>query len=73
MGEAYDRLLESEKYLELNKSRRKQKVYPAVVDEAINARIPPTILKAMQSVGWNALGIYEVVADELRREKKPKA
>jgi len=50
----------------------KKKVYSYEVQDAILARIPPSIIKAMSNVGWNIFGFYEVMEEELKKEKKAK-
>jgi hypothetical protein len=36
----------------------------------VESRIPPSILEAMAKLGWNAFGIYEVVVEEIARERR---
>lgn len=65
---------ESEKYRKINEAltprRKKQKIYSHVVNDAVEARIPPSIIATMSRVGWNVFGLYEVVQDEIRKEKR---
>lgn len=61
---------ESNKYAALNPRKGKRKRYPWPVHDAVVARIPPSILEAMNRVGWNVEGVYEVFAEELRRHKR---
>ena len=44
--------------------------YSDELDRRVNAQIPGLILQAMHRLGWNALGIYELVAEEIKREKR---
>lgn len=48
----------------------KKKIYSYYVQDKIKARIPPIILAELSNQGWNAMGIYEVVKEELEKEKK---
>lgn len=50
--------------------RRKPKRYPWELYRAVEARIPKEIHDALAKFGWNVLGVYEVVEEELRRWKK---
>jgi len=63
-------LEESAKYAKLNPPRRRPRIYSHAANDAILARIPPSILEAMYRVGWTPLGIYEVADEELRKEKR---
>lgn len=67
-----DSLEESKKYAALNPPRRKPRVYSYALNDAIIARIPPSIIEAMNRVGWNPLGVFEVVEEEIRKERKAK-
>ena len=49
---------------------KKAKVYSHDLSRAVEARIPLSILEAMARVGWNALGVYEVVVEEIKKEKE---
>jgi hypothetical protein len=49
------------------------KIYSWDLKAKIEERIPKEIIEAMKSQGWNAFGIYEVVLQEIKKEKKPKA
>jgi len=54
-------------------ARRKkfgEKIYSWTVSDKIDAQIPPEIIQAMSSKGWNAFGIYELVKEELQKEKR---
>lgn len=46
------------------------KIYSYDVVRKIEEKIPKSIIEAMSQKGWNALGIYEVVVEELRAESK---
>lgn len=47
-----------------------KKVYSFQLQENIEARIPKSILDAVRREGWNFFGIYEVVKEEIKKEKK---
>lgn len=49
---------------------KKAKVYSHDLVKAVEARMPPSIIEAMARCGWNPLGVYEVVAEELKKEKE---
>jgi hypothetical protein len=51
---------------------KKRKIYTYESVRKIESQIPATILEAMNSKGWNAFGIYELVAEVLKQEKKEK-
>lgn len=51
---------------------KKAKVYSHDLSRAVAARIPLSILEAMGKVGWNPLGVYEVVAEELKKANEAK-
>lgn len=53
-------------------TRKMPKIYSSAVHDAIVDRIPQKIMEAMISVGWNPEGIYELVAEELKLEKRRK-
>lgn len=44
--------------------------YPDVVCRRVEAKIPPEIIEVLTSKGWNFLGIYELVGEELKKYKK---
>jgi hypothetical protein len=67
-----DFIKESEKYRLLNPPRRRPRQYSHDLAAAVEARIPPSIREAMARVGWNAFGVYEVVEEEIKKEKKAK-
>ena len=71
-----DAVVESEKYRKINEAlsprRRKKRLYSWEMMRAVESRIPPSVLQAMWAVGWNAFGVYEVVEEEIKREKKNK-
>lgn len=46
------------------------RIYSHAVIDAVNAAIPASIREAMSQVGWNALGIYEVVDETLKQERR---
>lgn len=46
------------------------KKYSYDIVDKIEAKIPQAILDALKSQGWNALGIYELVKDEIKQAKK---
>lgn len=62
-------LEESAQYAKLNPPKRRRRVYSHTLNANVEARIPPSILEALSRVGWNALGIYEVVQEEIKKEK----
>ena len=37
--------------------------------DAVESKIPRTVLDELHRLGWNVLGVYEVVADELKRQE----
>lgn len=49
---------------------KKKKVYSHELVKRVNSRIPDDLILMMQSRGWDALGVYEVVLEEMRREKR---
>lgn len=44
-------------------------VYNYRSQEAIDAQLPMDVKEAMHLNGWNAFGVYELVKEELRKEK----
>jgi len=70
MGNGLDALKESTKYLAVNPRKRNPRIYSYAVNDAVIARIPPSIIEAMARVGWNPFGVYEVVDEELKKEKR---
>jgi peptide chain release factor 1 len=51
----------------------KNKIYSYKLEDAIIAQIPKEILDALASKGWNVFGIYELVQEEIKKEKKEKS
>lgn len=49
-----------------------KKIYSREAEREIERQIPPSILEAMSTKGWNAFGIYELVKEELAADKKRK-
>lgn len=49
---------------------KKTIVYDRDLVDLIEDKIPTSIKEAMLSKGWNALGIYELVKEELKSWKK---
>jgi len=70
--DATNALAESNRYLALNPRKKNPRIYSYAVNDAVIARIPPSIIEAMARVGWNPLGVYEVVEQELKKEKRQK-
>lgn len=48
----------------------KNKIYSWTLQEKVNARIPEQIREAAANKGWNVFGIFEVVREELRKERR---
>ena len=48
---------------------RKQ-IYTFSLQDRVDAELPQKVKDAMNICGWNAFGIYELVRDELKREKQ---
>lgn len=48
----------------------RQASYKLIV-KAVEDQIPPELVAAMGLVGWNALGMFEIVLGELKRAKQP--
>lgn len=46
-----------------------RRVYSDSVEAAVESQIPDTILDALAAKGWNAFGIFELVARELKKEE----
>lgn len=44
-------------------------IYSYRAQDAINAELPELVKRAMELSGWNAFGVYELVKEELRKEK----
>jgi hypothetical protein len=51
---------------------KKPKVYPHEVCDKIDKIIPSQIIQAMEELGWNAFGVYEVVREALSEYNKNK-
>lgn len=49
-----------------------RKIYSNKLEQAIVSQIPREILEALSSKGWNVFGIYELVQEEIKREKEEK-
>ena len=49
---------------------KKKKLYSYELEAAVNKALPERVLEAFRSTGWNALGVYEMVLDEIKKEKK---
>jgi hypothetical protein len=47
----------------------KKKLYSFAVQMKVDAELPQRVKDALSTCGWNAFGIYELVATELRKEK----
>jgi hypothetical protein len=47
-----------------------ERVYSYEVFDRVQEKLPKEITEALRLNGWNALGIYELVARELRHEAK---
>ncbi len=45
-------------------------LYPYEVVSAIEVRLPQSVIEEMQKHGWNAMGIYAVVKEEIEYWKK---
>lgn len=52
-----------------NKFEFGKTVYRYSAQDAINAELPELVKRAMELSGWNAFGVYELVKEELRKEK----
>lgn len=64
---------ESALYEQINREINDEKIiYPQEAYDKILTRIPPTIIKQLTEMGWNVFGIYEVVKDELEKERRTK-
>lgn len=50
--------------------RRQKRVYSWDVHARIDEKIPESIRLAMAHQGWNAFGVFELVEEELKAEKK---
>lgn len=48
-------------------------IYSYSLEREIERQIPPSIIEAMNNKGWNAFGIYELVKEEIKKEKKEKS
>jgi hypothetical protein len=44
--------------------------YSREAHEKVVNQLPIQITRAMHSCGWNVFGIYELVRDELKKERK---
>lgn len=51
---------------------KKKKIYSREVEKEIERQIPSLLIEAMDHKGWNVFGIYELVKEELAKEKKRK-
>lgn len=49
---------------------KKKKIYSFASDEKINVALPQLIKDAFYECGWNAFGVYELVKEILKQEKK---
>lgn len=45
-------------------------IYSHNLDAIVLSQIPQPIREAMDKLGWNAFGIYEIVRDEMERERR---
>lgn len=48
----------------------KRKVYNYILQDKVDVQLPEQVKEAMHICGWNAFGVYELVATELRKEKR---
>ena len=48
----------------------KKKVYSYDLLDRVNDQLPQCVIDAMNNSGWNALGIKEVVDEEIKKGKK---
>ena len=62
------RMQESFVYSKLN--ALSDTVYSEELYDAVKMRIPPTVIKDLESMGWNVFGIYEVVKEEMEKRAK---
>lgn len=51
---------------------RPRQMFSHELNKRVHMRIPGDIVTMMAMHGWNAFGIYEVVVEEMRREKDEK-
>jgi hypothetical protein len=49
---------------------KSRKIYSYSLAALVESQIPAPIREAMNKLGWNAFGIYELVRDEIRIEKR---
>ena len=49
--------------------RKEPTVYSYEVDALVQSQIPKSVLEAMDIKGWNAFGVYQLVKEELRKER----
>lgn len=48
----------------------KRQIYSFALKEKVDSKLPQRVKDAMNICGWNALGVYELVRDELKIEKR---
>lgn len=49
---------------------KKAKIYTWGAEALITAELPNMLKDAMRLTGWNAFGIYELVKDSIRKDKR---
>lgn len=47
-----------------------KKLYTYDLNDRVNEQLPKCVRDAMNNSGWNALGIYELVKDEIEKGKR---
>lgn len=50
--------------------KKKNTIYSYALCDKVESQLPPDILHALCMYGWNALGIYELVKQEIANEKR---
>lgn len=50
--------------------KKKNTIYSYALRDKVESQLPPDILHALCMCGWNALGIYELVKQEIANEKR---
>lgn len=48
---------------------RKQ-IYSYALRDRVEAQLPQKVKDAMDICGWDALGVYEIVRDEIKRDRQ---
>lgn len=48
----------------------KKQIYSFKLKEKVDSQLPEKVKDAMYICGWDALGIYELVRDELKIERR---